>query len=418
MIKSKLFYSIMLLSAAFTFSACEDESNGTKPGEDTGKTFHIGAKFDDDDSQVFLASTNNLEEGSLSFVNNGYHLNPVRSARVFTDNSDNIYVFNYGGGDLQRLTCTDGIYTKVDDIDVTNVMGGTAHVRPWKINEETILIHNINAEDIEDSGNGVIKKPLMYSVNIDIPALSIHSTMETWEIEPTEWDIENQAYPFRVDAPTVLDNKIYYGVGRRLFDGDADIKLTGMHTIVLDYPSLTNPKYIRTEKGHGNTNGYRGENMHAIDGYVYQANRAASAEDATMLLRLQDGEYDEDWEFNITEALGRAFNTNNWYHAGNGICYMSAQFFDAADENNDWGVIRIDIYNKTAIQMNVPMSDLFGYQQVKVIDDKMYMAISPVGTSGASEPAIYIFDVNSDDPDAVTKGMTLDSGNIFVEGIY
>nr|WP_319398597.1 hypothetical protein [uncultured Carboxylicivirga sp.] len=418
MFKSKLFSSIFLLSAVVGFTACDDDSDNTTPDTDTEKVYHIGARFDGDDSQVFLAPTTNLEEGSLTFINNGYHLNPVRSARVFTDEEQNIFVFNYGGGLLERLTYANGLYSKQDEIDIAPVMGGKTTVRPRKINEQTIMFHDIITEDIDDAGNGVIKKPFMYAANIAIPGLNIASTMEPWEIEPAEWDIENQAYPFRVDAPAILDNKIYYGVGRRLFNREADIKLTGMHTIVLDYPDLSNPKYIRSDKGNGDTYGYRGLNMHAVDGFVYQANHSASAEDPTMILRLVDGEYDDTWEFNVSEALGESISTNNWYHAANGICYMSAQFFNATDENNEWGVVRIDLHQKTAIKMNVPMSNLFGYQSGKVEGDKFYMAICPVGASGESEPAIYVFNINSDDPNAVSQGMTLDKGNIFVEGIY
>lgn len=413
-----LFQALAVAATAFSLNACTEASTNSGLTPDGAHVYHIGARFDENDTQVYLAGVNSLNEGSLTFKNNGYHLNPVRSARVFTDNDGNIFVFNYGGGQLERLQYANGSYLKTDEIDVSPVMGGKKTVRPWKINEKTILFHDIITSDIDDAGNGVTKKAVMYAANIAIPGLTIASTMDTWTIEPTEWDLANQAYPFRVDAPTVLGNKIYYGVGRRLFDTDADTKLTGMHTVVLDYPSLTNPTYIRSEKGHGNTNGYRGENMHAIGGYVYQANRAASADDATMILRLADGAYDNDWEFNVTEALGQAINTNNWYHAGNGICYLSAQFFDAADENNSWGVVRIDLNKKTAVKMNVPMSDLFGYQQGKVIGSNFYMAISPVGATGESEPAVYKFDITSESPDAFVKGLALDKGNIFVEGIF
>ncbi|GAO31593.1 hypothetical protein [Geofilum rubicundum] len=255
----------------------------------------------------------------------------------------------------------------------------------------------------------------MYVTRMEIPLVAIADIMETWTIPAEAWDLEGKAYVFRVDAPTVLGDKIYYGVGRRALD--ANIPLTGMHTIVLDYPSLTNPRYIRSDKGDGNTNGYRGSNMHAYDGYVYQANRALEG-NTTMILRLKDGVYDDSWAFDVTAALGEAFNTNNWYHAGGGICYMSAQFPNAGDENNQWGVVRIDLNNQTAIKMNVPMSNLFGYQNGVSIDGQFYMAVSPVGSAGESDPFVYIFDIESTDPNAFTTGLELDKGNIFVEGIF
>ncbi|WP_075601710.1 hypothetical protein [Saccharicrinis aurantiacus] len=403
---------------ALFVTACNDDSDGPNNGgeKETVKTNHITARFDGDDAQVYIAPADNLEEGSLTFKGNGYHLNPVRSARVFTDNTGWVYVFDYGGGYLKKLSYKDGTYTQVRELDIAPVMGGNPHVRPWKINEQSILIHNINTEDVEDPGNGITKKGSMYVTRVQIPEVVISEIMETWTLPVTDWDIDEQSYPFRIDAPTVLDDKIYYGVGRRQLDESID--LTGIHTIVLDYPTLKNPKYIRSEKANGNTNGYRGENMHAIDGYVYQANRSEKAEDATVIVRLKDGEYDDSWEFNVSEELGMPFNSNNWYHVGNGICYMSAEFFSETDENNTWGVVRIDMNQKTAIKMNVPLSDLFAYQHGIDKDGKFYMAISPVGSSGESDPYVYIFDIDSTDPDAFETGLSLDKGNIFIEGIF
>lgn len=416
--KNFRFYSWAILGAMLlVMNACDDDDslNPDTKNPDAERVFHITAKFDGKDADVYMAGVDELTEGSLTFKGNGYAINPVRSARVFTDGLGWVYVFDYGGGYLKKFSYANGTYTKVKELDVSPVMGGIPHVRPWKINEETILIHNIISSDMDDSGNGITKQADMYVTRMEIPLVAIADILETWTIPAEAWDVEEKAYVFRVDAPTVLDDKIYYGVGRRPIDENAP--LTGMHTIVLDYPSLANPTYIRTEKGTGNTNGYRGANMHAIDAYVYQANRA-TGDDATMIVRLKDGAYDESWAFDVTAALGETFNTNNWYHAGNGICYVSAQFPDVADVNNQWGVVRIDLNNQTAIKMNVPMSDLFGYQNGVTIDGHFYMAISPVGSSGESAPFIYIFDIDSTDPNAFTKGLELDKGNIFVEGIF
>ncbi|MCA1745896.1 MAG: hypothetical protein LC643_09410 [Bacteroidales bacterium] len=415
--KFRLHTWALLGAMLLIMNACDDDEalNPDTGNPDAERVFHITAKFDGEDSEVYMAGVDELTEGALTFKGHGYAINPVRSARVFTDDLGWVYVFDYGGGYLNKFSYANGNYTKVKELDVAPVMGGIPHVRPWKINEETILIHNIISSDVEDSGNGITKEAAMYVTRMEIPLVAIADILETWTIPAEAWDVEEKAYVFRVDAPTVLGDKIYYGVGRRPIDENDP--LTGMHTIVLDYPALTNPTYIRTEKGHGNTNGYRGANMHAIDGYVYQANRA-TGDDATMIVRLKDGAYDESWSFDVTAALGETFNTNNWYHAGNGICYVSAQFPDVADENNQWGVVRIDLNNKSAIKMNVPLSDLFGYQNGVTIDGQFYMAISPVGSSGESAPFIYIFDIDSTDPNAFTKGLELDNGNIFVEGIF
>ncbi len=409
----------LALFVALLATACNENENNNEPEKITEKTYHITAKFDNDDASVFMAPAHSLSTGSLSFEGNGYALNPVRSARVFTDNLGWIYVFNYGGGYLQKFSYWNGSYTKEKELDVAPVMGGNAYVRPWKINEETILIHNINTADIdathplyqEYTSKGISKIGMMYVTRVEIPKVAISDILDTWTVPITEWDEQENAYVFRIDAPTVLNDKIYYGVGRRQL---GETELTGMHTIVLDYPSLENPTYIRTTLADGNTNGYRGANMHAIDGYVYQAN----ANEPATIVRLKDGKYDPEWIFKISEILGEEFATNNWYHAGNGICYMAANFSNATDPNNTWGVVRIDLNQKTAVKMNVPMSNLRGYQHGVVENGKFHMAISPVGDTGTSAPFVYEFNISSSSPDAFTKGLALDSGNIFVEGIF
>lgn len=429
----KIAFKFMIMSALALFlSSCSDSDDPTPdptPTLEEEKVYHITARFDGDDASVYMAGVKNLDEGSLTFINNGYALNPVRSARVFTDSLGWVYMFDYGGGYLKKFSYAveTGNYTLEKELDVTPVMGGVAHVRPWKINEETILIHNIVTSDIEDSGNGVTKEALMYVTRMEIPLVAI-ANVTVENIPVTDWDIDEGAYVSRIDAPTILGDKIYYGVRRSTTDNT--VTATGMHALVLDYPSLTNLKYIRTELGDGSTNGYRGGNMHAIDGYVYQAN----GDDPATIVRLKDGAYDESWSFDVSGTLGEGFSTNNWYHAGGGICYMSAKFTNAEDANNSWGVVRIDINNKTATKMNVPTSDLRAYQHGVVKDGKFYMAICPITgqtdtgevdgrgnpiiLTSSDDPRVYIFDIASEDPNAFTTGLTLDSGNIFIEGIF
>lgn len=410
-IQTRFKSTLLAVLGLLVFAACDntDEPTNTNPSLTT-KVPHVTANFDGDDAQVFIAPASDLTQGKITFKDNGYHLNPVRSARVFTDDLGWVYVYDYGGGYLQKLSYNNGIYSKVRELDITSSMGNNAYVRPWKINEETILIHNINTADVEDSINGITKEAKLYVTRVQIPEVSIWEIMETWTVPVTDWDIAEQAYPFRVDAPTVLGDKIYYGVGRRAL-GDAE--LTGMHTIVIDYPTLKNPTYIRTTLGNGNTNGYRGMNMHAYDGYVYQCN-AGSDENPTMLVRLKDGAYDESWSFNITEAVGEPVATNNWYAAGGGIYYMPINFLNATDENNTWGLLRLDLNKMTVVKMDVPLSNMRKYQRGQVIDGKFNIVLSPVGGT----PKNYIFDIVSEEPDAFTVGTEFDTGNIFIEGIF
>lgn len=81
---------------------------------------------------------------------------------------------------------------------------------------------------------------------------------------------------------------------------------------------------------------------------------------------------------------------------------------------NSWSLARIDIYNKAAIKLNVPMSMLLTYQNGVVSDGKFYMAVSPIGGEGY----IYEFDPNSTSPDGFKQGLKPDGANLLVEGIF
>ncbi|ANQ50451.1 hypothetical protein KMW28_00655 [Flammeovirga yaeyamensis] len=401
----------LLGAIASTMIACSTEDTTPENNDkETIKADHVVARFNDSDTEVYISSPESLEEGSLTFLNNGYHLNPVRSARVFTDDLGWVYMFDYGGGYLKKLAYKNGTYNLVRELDIAPVMGGNPHVRPWKINEQTILIHNINTADIEDEGNGITKKGTMYVTRVQIPEVVISEIMETWDVPVTDWDLNEKAYAFRVDAPTVMNDKIYYGVGRRDIENNSSEGLTGMHTIVLDYPSLENPKYIRSELGNGNTNGYRGLNMAEIDGYVYQANAVTNDSDHTVLVRLKDGAYDTEWVFDVSAAYGQPISTNKWYHVGNGIIYMSVEFGVDSDQ---WGLLRLDINAKSVEKLDVPNGDMFAYQTAIVRDGKFYMAITPTDTN--ITPKVYIIDVASSE---VSEGLLLDEGNIRIEGLF
>lgn len=81
---------------------------------------------------------------------------------------------------------------------------------------------------------------------------------------------------------------------------------------------------------------------------------------------------------------------------------------------NTWSIAKIDIYNKTAIKLDVPLSGLFTYESGVVSNGNFYMAISPIG----GESYVYEFDPTSDEMDGFKKGLKIDGGNVIVDGIY
>lgn len=174
-------------------------------------------------------------------------------------------------------------------------------------------------------------------------------------------------------------------------------------SLVVDYPSLDNPKVIESSVAFGSTYGYRIPVAHQDSkGDVYQLCK-------THMLKISNGEYDNSYNFDLSKAIGFNIGALGWFYAGNGIGY--ATYYDAekgdSKEAAAWGVVRVDVYNKTAIKMNVPTGlYLFQHQYAKVINGKVYMALCPVGGEGN----VYIFDSAKADANGFELGAKLKTG--------
>ena len=111
---------------------------------------------------------------------------------------------------------------------------------------------------------------------------------------------------------------------------------------------------------------------------------------------------------------------NSWFYVGNVNGYVP--FYDA-DLGIDsgvasWGVARIDLYNKTAVRLNLPGNLWLQQYQSGVLGDDglFYMAIAPLGGEGH----IYKFDPKSSSADGFTLGtpiQTIDSKSAYL-GVF
>lgn len=435
MIKFKSLWAVILMTSVMVgFTSCDDDDKDdpkpVDPDPKPTRIFNVAADVEPGtDGGIYVLPTTDLNNGKLSFVGNGMELYSVRSARVMARNN---YVYNldYGGGKLYQFMNHEDAksYMTGKQLDVSLALDGETYVRPTMVDDNTILVHTVTTESKEDDKGNPVVTATMRVASVQIPEMKIKATA-TFVIPETEWDTEEKRYVGRVDCPVVMGNKVYYGVMRRTKFSEPTPPNTGVHSIVLDYPSLENPKYIRSEIANGSTNGYRGTSALKIGDYIYQLNQfwGATKDEPTVIVRLKGGKYDESYSFNVTEALGMdASYANSWYYAGNNIAYMpiSDESLGGEDsphgKNNTYTIARIDMEKKTVVKMNVPYSDMFKYQSGVAHDGKFYMAISPnPKKDGTVQKAnIYAFDINSEDPDAFTTGADLDEGSIFIQGIY
>ncbi|RYY31101.1 MAG: hypothetical protein EOP46_21045, partial [Sphingobacteriaceae bacterium] len=186
---------------------------------------------------------------------------------------------------------------------------------------------------------------------------------------------------------------------------------TSAKSLIVDYPSLKNPKIISSGVSQANTNGYRSFNAFlAEDGNIYQATQDRTG--GSHILKIgQNNEYDNSYVFSLDAALGvTGAYVDAWRYAGNGIAYV---VYNIAGDGGY--VARIDLNARTASKVAIPEDADLSFQQYQgfvVNGDEVFIAVTPVGKDGN----IYIMNSRTG---TVTKGAKLvnKAGNHYI-GIF
>lgn len=422
--------SMLLISGALLLNtSCKsDEPEEAKPKAES-RVYSIAlAVGSGSSSPTYVQGHTEYLDASktITFSGYGFEVPASRTARIFTSgDGTSLFDLDYGGGRVYKYDVYGGeTYKQLAETNVEYAIG-TTHPRWTKINEDVALLHNISSENVEDETvtGGVKKVATARIMSINLANLSF-GKVEEFEV-PVSGE-SGTDYVFRIDAPVVVGNKVYYGLGRRGFDpldpASSSVVATNanVETMVLDYPSLTNPKLITTKTGgaKGSTNGYRGPVCHVDENSdIYQVVSTLSNEDDTYILKITNGDYDEAYSFNLSTTLGEAVYCNTWFYVGNGIGYLPyLRANEGSSSESVWSVARIDVRAKTAVKLNLP-SNLWlqQFQNGVMIDGKFHMPITSKGGSGN----VYIFDPTSTSPDGFTKGAKLETGaDAYYIGIY
>ncbi len=412
-----------LLSTALVGSlmvSCSSDDNSKSEKKLTGSQEFYNVAFgvsSEGNSGTFTQAFTDLTTGDISFKGKGFEVPSVRTARIYgTPSGEFLYNLSYGGGFLYKYNINGGSdYFQLEETNVQIAMG-TAYPR-WKVlNENDALVHTINTEKIYEGETYSHTDATAVLQRVVLEDLSLAERTEV-VIPRTDDDL----HIWRIDNPAIQNGKAYYGVAKQGYDPDTDKRIRTSDykatTLVVDYPSLQNPTLLESEVAKGSTYGYRAPVYHADEsGDIYHI----SANPAK-IIKIKDGAYDNSYELDLSSSLGIAnVGANGWFYVGNGIGYVP--FYDASvgkasDKATPWGVARVDLYNKTAIKMNLPENLWLWYYQSGVLakDGNFYMAIAPLGEKGN----IYMFDPKSTSPDGFTKGANLDSGaDSFYIGVY
>ena len=418
---------LLLASGLILNTSCKENEPDAEPKAE-GHVYSIAmAVGSGSSSPTFVQGHTSYSDSTktISFDKYGFEVPATRTARIFTSaNGESLYDLDYGGGRVYKYDVYGGeTYNFLTETNV-EIAIGTAYPRWTQISDDVALLHNVVTENVEDEEGVVTKVATARVMSINLSDLSF-GKVESFEI-PVSGENGND-YVNRMDAPVVVGDKVYYGLSRKGFDpldpenSSPTVTNSNVETLVLDYPNLTNPKLISTKNGgaKGATNGYRGPVCHIDESNdVYQITTTLDNTDDTHILRIRNGDYD-DYDFNLSTALGEAVRCNTWFYVGNGIAYVPfcrVSEGSGSFSENIWSVARVDLAAKTAVKLNLP-TDLWlqQFQNGVVIDGKFHMPIAPTGGNGN----VYIFDPADASANGFTKGAKLETGaDAYYIGIY
>ncbi len=423
-------YAAIVGGFAATFVGCDKNDDLTKApietpdsGDDVDRKYFnlvVGIDVESSNSSTYTAAYTDLssKDMNISFNGWGYEVPSVRTARVYASNAgDFLYNLSYGGGTISKYKVEGGqVYSPIKTLDIS-VAIGTANPRWTKLNDEYASLHHVVTEVREENGKYSFVNAECILTAIDLKNFSIIGASETstggvtFDFPRSSEDVNENLHVWRIDAPVIANGKAYYGLNKRSYNAETAENVStsdySASSLVVDFPSLDNPKIITSTVGKGSTQGYRTPVAHADENNdVYQICAAP-----TKIMKISNGDYDNTYSFDLSQALGVTVGSNGWFYVGDGIGYMP--YYDADKGNGSdvaaWGVARIDLYNKTAIRMNLPENLWLQQYQYGVIgnDGLFYMAIAPLGGNGN----IYMFDPSNATADGFTVGASIQTIN-------
>lgn len=425
--------------AAFTITSCENAGSGTVEPDETSKERWItvagalmGTTAGDGNGGTMVYSVSKADAKnpniSIGVYDNGFPVKSTRTARLQAS-EDGTTLFNIAysgdnGGEFARYKVNgSGSYTQ-EDVTVNISQYATTTPRWSKLFDGDKTGIAVNVASIAANNATDKTKPFAYYrgtatvLALDLQKVLINGYKQ-YEI-PLSAEEELKGHTiFRLDAPVLnkAQNKLIIGTWMRKYNPatgaiESTFDRLGSKSVVVDYPSLENPKVITSTVSNGDNSGYRSPNAFVSeDGNIYQATQRDSK--GSHILRInQNNEYDNSYVFSLDAALGvKGSYVDSWKYAGNGIAYVLY-----THEGTTQGYIaRVDLTAKTATKVNIEYdADLnFGqYQGILVSGDEVYVAVTPTGKDGN----IYIFNSKTG---AVTKGAKLlnKAGNHYI-GIF
>ena len=433
-LKFKNTFAVGAMALALLASCNDDPEDKPTPPE-VKNDFHIAfASGSESNSATLVQGVSDLSKGSIS-SQIGHEMESSRTARIFVSSDGSmIYSLNYTEGTIEKLTYHgNDQYTRVGRIDASIPLGNKT-VRFTKMNDDEGSVHYISATAQYEDPNDAKSEYLGHKMTASIGILNLSTmTMKDGYNKEINVNLGEELtkagyYISRIDCPVISGNKLYYGAAVSKFNastgrGEATDRT---FTLVLDYPSLTNATAISTTHVKGATNGYRTPTQHVNEsGEILQL---VSGGDEVHIVKIRNGQYDNSFDFNLSNRLNKPAASNGFFYVGKGIAYVPYE--DLSKEKIQtgvnpqgepsysamWKLARIDLNKGTAVDLNVPDNLwLTQYQTSVARDGVFYIALSPIGKDGN----IYMFNVDSESPDGTLGASITGTGaDQYYIGIY
>lgn len=360
---------------------------------------------------------------SVNVYDNGLGLRSARTARVQgSDNGSELYNIQYTGEDggvFNKYIVNGGKnYTDTgNELDLSDIIGTSPR---WTKAAEGIGI-GVHLTGIQTYTEGTAPNHVFKATRgkvriarIDLVGATVPNSTE-FDF-PFPADIEAQGYSVgRIDVPVLNEDqsKLFIGcnvskidptklsyttAGAPTWANDNANRTIGTATLVVDFPSLANPKMIYSGVSKVNNHAYRTMTQYVgDDGHVYQATATSGAD----ILRISKttNEYDNSYHFNLDQALsitGSAIKA--WRYVSQGIAVV---LYDIAGDGGYIALVDLNAKTATKIANDYEAGLDFGqYQNIAVGGDYAYVPLTPMGGAGR----LYVINWKTKE---VIKGATL-----------
>ncbi|MEL6534426.1 MAG: hypothetical protein AAFQ98_03385 [Bacteroidota bacterium] len=381
-------------------AACDPEPVDPEPPivEEEDTTFSILSFIGD---FAYLNTTEDVTTGTVSVVGQGLELNTFG---VSAQHEEYYYIWDSQELLVVQYKAEGDTFTKEDQIAVASLLPD-GRPRVMKITDDGNLLLNSWVD-----GAGEISYILI--------------TLPDFQIAKSGSVAPEAVGDFNVDGAefTVAGDKAYLGTA--YWNTDYSAYPDDLITWVYDYPSFENGTMITREGTPGNGGGYVAQcSFSDENGDVYQApvNSAqwGYTDSDAYIYKISGGQYDDSYTFNVSEALGKDIGLWSLWYAEGGIAFAKVV---VEDTQYAWGelrttntvtLVKIDLVNKTAEEMNIPKFNGFFLQNTTTIDGEFYIPVSYA--DGATN--VYIIDVDGG-VDDFTEGTLLDGSNVVAASVF